>query len=268
VTTGPEIIKKMKAVGAILSVCRNLQTASGELINLPSSDDTAEAGEFINESGTVGQSNPVFGHVPISSYQWSSKQVLVPISLLDDSNFDVVSHLTDCFGIRAGRGFSNRIVNDATDGLLAAGNITGSLTAASATLLNYMEPLALQGHVDQAYSTADTAAYAMSFTTYLGYRALTSSTNVPLWDAGEARAGLFHGRKFVVCPDLPSFGTTGNKYLIYGDFGQVWARIVGGFRVHRFTELYMPQLQQGFLSYTRFASKVVQPSALAILKAA
>lgn len=268
VTTGPEIEKKMKSSGQILSVCRDFNTTTGETVNWPTSDDTAEKGEFINENGAVGQSNPVFGHAAINSFQWDSKQVLVPLSVLEDSKFDVVGHLTDCFGTRAGRGFSDRVVNDATDGLLAAGNITGTMTSASATLLNYMEPLTLQGKVDLAYATADTAAYAMSFATYIGYRSLTSSTNVPLWDAGEARAGLFHGRKFVICNDLPSFGTTTNKYLIYGDFSKVIFRRVGNMSVFRFNELFMSNLQQGFQSFQRMASKVIQPSALAILKAA
>jgi HK97 family phage major capsid protein len=267
VTTGPEIEKKMRSSGQILTVCRDFNTTTGETVNWPTSDDTAEAGEFINENGAVGQSNPVFGHVQISSFQWDSKQVLVPLSLIEDSKFDVVGHLTECFGIRAGRGFSNRVVNDATDGLLASGNITGTMTSASATLLNYMEPLALQGKVDLAYNN-ENSAYAMSFATYLGYRALTSSTNVPLWDAAEARAGLLHGRKYVICNDLPTFGTTTNKYLVYGDFSKVIFRRVGSMSVFRFNELFMSNLQQGFQSYQRMASKVIQPSALAILKAA
>src|SRR5689334_14798078 len=74
VTTGPEIEKKIKAVGQILNILRYVNTASGEPINWPTSDDTSEKGEWINENGAIGQSNPVFGVVPVSAYQWSSKQ--------------------------------------------------------------------------------------------------------------------------------------------------------------------------------------------------
>jgi HK97 family phage major capsid protein len=265
VTTGPEIEKKMKSVGQILTVLRNINSSTGEPINWPTSDDTAEKGEFINENGAVSQSNPVFGNVPVSAFQWSSKQVLVPLRLLQDSKFDVVGHLTECFGIRAGRGFSDRVMNDPTDGLL---NITGlgSQTSASATVLNYFEPLALQGTIDLAYNI--NATYVMSQKTYLGYRACVSTTGQALWPAADYNSGMFHGKPFILCQDMPSFGTTGNKYVMYGDFSKVLWRTAGPMSVFRFSELFMNNLQQGFQAYQRIASKCVQPAALSTLKAA
>lgn len=265
VSTGPEIEKKIKSVGAIVSVCRDLNTTSGDLINWPTSDDTNEKGEFIDENGAVGQANPVFGTVPISAFQWSSKQVLVPLRLLQDSNFDLVGHLTQCFAERAGRAWSDRVVNDETDGILNIAG-TGSLASASATVLNYFEPLTLQGKIDLGYNL--NATYVMNQTTYLGYRALVSTTGQPLWNPAEAAAGIFHGKKYVLCQDMPSFGTTQHQYLAYGDFSKVIFRRVGQMSVFRFAETYMSSLQQAFMSYQRIAAKVIQPAAIAILKAA
>jgi HK97 family phage major capsid protein len=266
VTTGPEIEKKLKSVGQILTILRYINSSTGEPINWPTSDDTAEKGEFIAENGAVSQSNPVFGNVPVSAFQWSSKQVLVPIRLMQDSKFDVVAHLTECFGLRAGRGFSDRVMNDTTDGLLTAGVVTGTMTSASATVLNYFEPLTLQGKVDLGY--AQNGTYVMSFATYLGYRALVSTTGQALWQEADYKNGILHGRPFILCNDMPSFGTTTNKYLMFGDFSKVLFRTAGPMTVFRFNELFMNNLQQGFQSYQRVASKVIQPSALAILKAA
>jgi HK97 family phage major capsid protein len=266
VTTGPEIEKKMKSAGQILTVCRDLKSSTGELVNWPTSDDTSENGEFISENGAVSQSNPVFGHIGVSTFQWSSKQVLVPLSLISDSNFDVAAHLNDCFGARLGRAFSNRVMADATDGILNISG-TGSLTSASATLLNYFEPLTLQGKIDLAYNN-ENSAYAMSFKTYLGYRALVSTTGSALWPEADYSKGLLHGRKYVICNDIPDFGTTAFKYVVYGDFSKVLARRVGQMSVFRFNELFMSNLQQGFQAYQRISGKCVQAAALAILKAA
>lgn len=263
---GPQIEAKQKSAGAILTVVKDLPTDNGDPINWPTSDDTSQNGEFIAENAAVGQANPVFGNVQIGAFQWDSKQVLVPLSLLQDSKFDVVAHLADCFGGRAGRAFSNRLVADGTDGVLA--NVGSTSTAASATLLNYFEPLTIQGNVDLAYNN-ENSCYAMSFKTYLGYRALVSATtNIPLWPEAEARAGLLHGRKYVICNDVPDFGTTTNKYLVYGDFSKIIFRRVGQMNVFRFNELFMSNLQQGFQAFQRVAGKVIQPAALTILKAA
>ena len=147
---GPEIEKKMKSVGAILSVVRNVQTDNGDLINWPTVDDTGSSGEFIAQNAAVGQQNPNFGQVPISAFQWDSKQVIAPLSLVQDSKFDIVALLTEIFAERAGRDFSSRVLTDATDGILA--NVGSTSTAASATLLNYFEPLTLQANIDLAYN--------------------------------------------------------------------------------------------------------------------
>jgi HK97 family phage major capsid protein len=264
VTTGPEIEKKMKSVGAILSILRDVSTTDGSLINWPTSDDTAENGEFIDENGAVGQANPVFGVVPVSAFQWSSKQVVVPLRLIQDSKFDLVGHLTECFGMRAGRGFSDRVVNDETDGLLNISG-TGSLESASSTVLNYFEPLTLQGKIDLSYNLNGT--YVMNQATYLGYRALVATTGQPLWPEADYKAGLFHGKPFILCQDMPSFGTAGHQYLAYGDFSKYLMRRVGQMSVFRFSELYMANLQQAFQAYQRVAFKCVQPAAISILKA-
>jgi HK97 family phage major capsid protein len=191
--------------------------------------------------------------------------VLVPISLLLDSKFDVAAHLTDCFGVRAGRGISDRLINLSDDGLLGTNGASGTQTSASATVLNYFEPLTLQGKIDLAYD--NTSTYVMHKDTYLGYRALVASTGQALWPEGDYRNGLFHSRPFIISQDMPVFGTTTNKYLAYGDFSKLIYRHTP-FSVFRYNELFMGNLQQGFQAYMRLAGKVIQPSAIAILKAA
>jgi HK97 family phage major capsid protein len=265
VTTAPEIETKIKAVGQILSVMRYLNSGTGETINWPTVDDTAEKGEFILENGAVSQSNPVFGHVPLSSFQWSSKQVLVPLSLIQDTRFDLVSHLNQCFALRAARGYSSRAVTDATDGLLNIAG-TGSLTAASPTAVDYNEALNLQSKLDLGYIMNST--YVMSFATYLAYRALKTSTGAPLWPVEDYSKGMLHGRPFVFCQDMPSSGTTGNQYLALGDFSHWIYRAAGPMSVFRFSELFMSNLQHAFQSFQRVSFKCLQPSAFAILKAA
>jgi HK97 family phage major capsid protein len=261
VTTGPEIEKIMKSSGAILGALKDFSSTTGETINWPTADDTAQGGEFISENGAVSQANPVFGHVPINAFQWSSKQVLVPLSLLNDSLFDIQGYLTQAFAERAARGFSTRCITDATDGLINISG-TGTQTSAAPTVVGWTEPLTLQGQIDLAYDA--NASYVFNKSTYLAIRALVSTTGQQLWQPQEYQNGLLHGKPFVLCQDMPSIAA-GAKYMIYGDLKRVIFRKVNQMSVFRFNELFMNNLQQGFQAYQRIAFKTLVPQALAVL---
>lgn len=265
VTTGDEIEKLIKNVGGIVNEVRPLIAATGEPLNWPTSDDTGNKGEFIAENGAVSQANPVFGNVVVGADQWSSQQVLVPLRLIQDSKFDVAGLLTESFADRAVRGFSDRIINEATNGLVNVAG-TASMTAASATAVDYYEALTLQSKINYGYNKD--AKYVMSFSTYLAYRNLKNAIGQQLWSPLEAEARMLHGRPVVISDDMPNSGVTGRKYLAFGNLQKILFRKAGPMEVFRFSEAYMTNLQQGFLAYQRVCSRVIQPKAIAILSAA
>lgn len=263
VATANEIEKKAKSVGAMLTIVRPVPTNTGELINWPTADDTANNGTFLaDDNTTINQTNPTFAHVPVSAFQWSSDEVLVPLALLNDSQFDIPGLLTDEFGERYGRGVNNRITVG-TDGILTVSGV-GNIPAASASIVSYTEPLTLQGQIDLSYDVK--ATYMMNKHTYLKYRALTSTTGQLLWPAEEYKAGTLHGRPFIINQDMPDVGVNA-KYLIYGDFSKYLVRTVGSFSVFRNPYSNMKQLQHSFQAFQRVAGKCIQPAAFATITA-
>ncbi len=84
--------------------CRVITTATGNTLNWPTWDDTGSIGDWlaINTDATDG-ANPTFGQVVFGANVASSKQVLVPVQLLQDSAFDLQSVLSEAFAIRLTR---------------------------------------------------------------------------------------------------------------------------------------------------------------------
>jgi HK97 family phage major capsid protein len=90
-------------------------------------------GEFLSINSPVQIANPTFDRVTLSSNLCSSKQILVPVQLLQDSAFDLESELSDAFAIRLGRILSDKYTTGSgsgePQGLLLAGVVTNQVTA-------------------------------------------------------------------------------------------------------------------------------------------
>lgn len=261
VVTTNEIDHKIKSAGNILSAVKILPTTTGGVLQLPKSDGTSQAGEFINENAAFAQANPVYDHMEIDAFQWSSKEVIAPLRLIQDAQYPLLDNLTEEFAQRAERGWSTRLISDSTDGVINVSG-TGSLAAVSATVLNYFEALNLQSKVDSAYAVR--GSYAMSYTTMLGYASLVTTTGGSLWPEAERSAGRFHGRPFYIANDIP-VAAHSQKYLLFGDLSKIILRKVRSMTVHVLRELYMQNLQNAFIAEQRVAGKVVESSALAWL---
>ena len=80
-----EYDKKLIAFGGMRRNARVISTSSGNPLDWPTVDDTANVGEWLSENSTVGQANPSTGQVVFGSNVVDSKQVLVSIQLLQDS---------------------------------------------------------------------------------------------------------------------------------------------------------------------------------------
>jgi HK97 family phage major capsid protein len=98
-----ELEVRMKAIGGIRQVARIVTTATGNTLNWPTMDDTANVGHWVAEGTAVSQTNPTFGNVALTANLGSSDQVLVSVQLLQDSAFDVESFLAEAFAIRLTR---------------------------------------------------------------------------------------------------------------------------------------------------------------------
>jgi HK97 family phage major capsid protein len=94
---------KLKDYSGMRQACRILHTDTGANIIWPCADDTTDIGAIVAESAAVTTADPTFTSVTLSSSLISSKQVIVPIQVLQDSAIDLEGYLSEAFSIRIGR---------------------------------------------------------------------------------------------------------------------------------------------------------------------
>jgi HK97 family phage major capsid protein len=274
-----ELEIKLKAIGPIRGQCRVITTSTGNTLNWPTWDDTGNVGEWlsINSDATTG-ANPTFGQVVFGANVASSKQVLVPVQLLQDSAFDLQSELSEAFAIRLSRvtntGYTTGNGSGQPNGIAYAGNIpaanvvknTGD-TQSNQTDLNSIgvNDLAnLISALDPAYR--QNAKYMANQSTFDAMRKLKDSLGRPLWVSSitQGEPDRIFGYPFFYNQMMSAVGA-GNTPLIFGDFAKYVIRDVLGITFVRFNELYMGNYQVGFQAYLRTDGQVLQPAAFASL---
>ncbi|WP_307961927.1 head maturation protease, ClpP-related [Salinispora arenicola] len=107
------IIERMAAFGGIANVCDVLETDSGNRLEWPTIDDTANSGEVVAEGAAhSGQSDLVFGKKELSAYTYQTGgDGGVPLrlsrELIQDQAFDLEARLARLMGLRLARAMSS-----------------------------------------------------------------------------------------------------------------------------------------------------------------
>lgn len=278
-----ELEVKMKAYGRMLDNVRILTTSTGNTLDWPTVDDTANSGEYVAEAQAVSQLNPSFGQVQYFAYLASSKQVLMSVQLLQDSAFDLEAFLTEAFAIRLGRIINNKLTlgngsgvptglvysiqNDAVPNVVNAtgsnsnDGITGS-TEANSVGSDDLDNLI--SAVDPAYRPS--AKFMMHWKTIDFLRKLKDKYGRPLWVASLAvgEPDRIFGYPFDWNADMDTVAA-GKYPILFGDFSKYIYRRVSAMTVVRYNELYMPNHQIGFQAFERNDGKRLQPAAFSLL---
>lgn len=273
----------MKAYGRMLANCRILETSTGNTLDWPTMDDTANSGNYLAEAAPVTQVNPTFGQVQFSSFLASSQQVLISVQLLQDSAFDVESELREAFGIRLGRiinlkttlgsgtgepqGLVTAIQNDAVPNIVNAvgsnsnDGISGNTEANSVGSDDLDNLIAA---VDPSYRP--TAKFMMHWKTIDFLRKVKDKYGRPLWapSLASTEPDRLWGYPYDWNADMQQIGA-GQYPLLFGDFAKHVIRTIGGVTFVRYNELYMPNHQIGFQAYHRNDSRRLQQKAFALL---
>lgn len=243
----------MLAFGGVRQVAETIRTATGEPLSWPTADDTTNTGAQLGESVSIGSSvDPSFGKVLWSAYKFSSKPILVPFELLQDSVFNLPSVLGQMLGERLGR-ITNTKFTVGTGAATPKGIVTaaGTFSAASATAIAGDDILGLIHSVDPAYRMG--AGFMLHDSILLAIRKLKDGNGQYLW-----RAGLSDG----VPDQLLGYGMTNNqdmdstmsstkKTLLFGQLNRYKVRTVGEVRMYRLEERYRDTDQDAFIAFTR-----------------
>ncbi len=256
--------KNMLWFGGVRQVAENIRTATGEPMAWPTADDTSNTGAQLSENTTIGSSvDPSFGKVIWNAYKFSSKPILVPFELLQDSAFDLSSLLGEMLGERLGR-----ITNTKFTTGNAAGTPNGIVTASSlgkttagGTAITADEISDLMFSVDIAYRDQPGAGFMMSDGILSYIRKLKSANNEYIWTpnfVGGMAANfpdLLFGKPYTINNDMVGLATgapaSATKTMLFGALSKYKIRTVGSIRLYRLEERYRDTDQDGFIAFVR-----------------
>ena len=265
----------MKAIGPMLAECRTITTSTGNTLQWPTWDDTSNEGEWlsISSDSTTGAA-PTFGQVVFNANVVSSKQVLVPVQLLQDSAFDMQAELSDAFAIRLARAINKAITLGNSGAAQPAGlligitnivNATGGISSGNTDLnsLGVDDLSNLIAALDPAYRAKAKFMGAMS--TFDSMRKMKDSLGRPLWVASvtQGQPDTIFGYPWFFNQAMDAIGA-GKKPLVFGDFSKYVVRNVLGYTLVRFNELYMTTYNCGFQMYGRVDGQILQPAAFCV----
>lgn len=252
----PQIEVSLLQFGGVRQIATIQRTDTGADLPWPTVDDTANKGELLGENTAAAEQDVAFGQIIFRAYKYSSKLIKVPVELLEDSAFDLVTFLGERMGERIGR-IQNDHFTTGTGASQPKGIVEASglgVTAASATAIAADELFDLVHSVDPAYRNMPGTAWMMHDSILKAVRKLKSTTNEYLWGPpgmdGRPADSLL-GYPVVVNQSMAGTIATGNKTLLFGDLGKYMVRDVATIRLRRLVERYADADQEGFVAFLR-----------------
>lgn len=266
-----ELEEALKWFGGILGVVDTFDTETGAPLPWPTENDTANKGRMLAINTQLTTTDLVFGQVVFNAFTGTSDIVLVPIQLMQDSYFDMDSHVARKLGERLGRLLNFQCTmgtgggtapNGIQPAVVAAGNTTQGAVGTT-TSVGYKDLVAVYHLVDPAYRDRPTAGFMFSDSTLKAIRLLVDTAGRPLWQPGLG-AGFGAGfpptildKPYHVNNDMPAMAASAYS-ILFGDLSKYKVRrVAGGVTTMRLTERYADYLQVGFLGFMRFDGQLL-----------
>lgn len=264
------IVEAIDSIANMAQIADVLQTDSGETLNWPTEDDTANEGAILAENTQVTEQDMAWGTASVGAYMYTSKLVRVSLQLLQDSAYNAEERLGRALGRRIGR-VQNRHFTTGTGTAQPQGVITGGtvgVTAASTTAITMDELIDLEMSVNEIYR--NNGRYLLSDTALGKVRKLKDGNGAYLWQP-SVQAGvpsLLLGRPYTINNSVP-VPAAAAKSVAFGDFREGYLiRRVNEVQLLRLAERYADYLQVGFLAFHRADGKTQNAGAYRVLQQA
>ena len=251
VTLANFMIMSMAAWGPMYDpgICTEVVTSSGEQINIPTIDDTAVAVAKHTENTALtddGGVDVTVGQKVLNAFMYDTEFVKWSLELTQDSNWNWEQLLGGLLGERLGRRANVELTtgdgNGDPNGIVTASTL--GVTAASATGITADELIDLEHSVDPAYRMSPKCRYMLSDNALKVLRKLKDGEGRYLWSQGDFTkgvAGTLNGRAYSINQAMASVAT-GNKTVLFGDFGKYFVRKVGSPIIGVMRERFWPDL--------------------------
>ncbi len=243
------------AYAQLRGVCDVMRTEGGEDLPWPSANDTSNKGALLAENTAAATNvDPTFAQsVVLHAYKYTSRIVLVPAELMEDSAFNLANWLGDVLGIRRGRieadHFTTGTGSSQPTGIVTAATL--GITAASSTAIAADELYALKHSVDPAYRTG--ASWMFHDQVLLYIKKLKDGIGRYLWQSSLALGApdTLDGDPITINQSMASSVATTNKTVLYGQMKKYKIRDVSTVRMRRLMERYADADQEGFVLFWR-----------------
>lgn len=265
------VVDALKAFGGMRDVAEIITTESGSSLSFPTSDGTAEVGEIVAENATATLGEMTFGTVALNVFMYSSKQIALPLQLIQDSAIDVVQFVINRLTDRLGR-ITNTHYTVGTGSGQPAGLITqstlgkGGLTGQTTTVI-YDDLVDLVHSVNRAYRGR--GKFTMADSSVKVVRKIKDTAGRPIFTPsydGGITAGApdtLLGYPLTINDDVPAMAANA-KPIAFGDLSQYKIRdVAGSFSVRRFDDsAFGLKGQAGFCGWMRSGGNLVNPAAV------
>ncbi len=239
--------------GGMRQVSDSIRTTTGERLSWPTVDDTTNTGAQLGETASIGTStDPSFGKVYWDAYKFSSKPVLIPYELLQDSVFNLPQVLGNLLGVRLGR-ITNTKFTTGSGAATPKGLITCAATkaAASSTAIAGDDIINLYHAVNPSYRTG--FGFMMHDSILLSLRQLKDGLGRYLWQSGldTGVPDRLLGCPITINQDMDNTIASGKNTIAGGQLSKYKIRTVGEVRMYRLQERYRDTDEDAFLAFMR-----------------
>lgn len=253
-----QLVRSMKAWGPMYDedICTVLSTSTGVTIKIPTVDDTAvTAGQHAEGTAMTDDNGKdvTFGQKSLESYGYDTEWVKFSLELARDSIFNMESLLGSLLGERLGRIANLQLTTgDGTgdpNGIVTASAL--GKTAAAVAAVTYDEIVDLIHSVDPAYRQSPKVRFMFNDLTLAAIRKLKDGDGKYIWTAGDVQGGVpgtLLGYRYSINQAMANLAT-GNKTMLFGDFGKYFVRKVGSPMIGVKRESYWPDLGIAGLIY-------------------
>jgi len=265
-----ELIVSLKAWGPMLDpgITRQIVTSTGNQIDWPTMDDTANQAYRLSENTQVTGSDGdlTFGNKVLDAYKYATGAILVSAELMQDSAFDVEALVREAMATRLGRKVNSDLtLGDGTgdpNGIVVAS--TKGYDATMADAISFDDMIELQHSVDPAYRMAPNVRWMFNDTTLKRLRKLKDGELNYIWQPADVRTGapasiLGHG--YSINQAMASVADS-QKSVLFGDFSKYIVRRVREFSVRRLVERYADYDQVGFIGFARYDGDLMDTAAV------
>lgn len=247
--------------GVLQSRAQVITTGTGADLPWPTINDTTNEGEQVDENTATGTQDITFGQITAKAYLFSSRLILVPLQLMQDTAIDLEGLLASLFAERLGR-IQNRRFTTGNNANQPQGVVTASTlgrTAAASAAITYDETIDLQHSVDPAYRL--NGEYMFNDNTLALLRKLKDADGRPIWQPSMTASmangapGTLNGSPYWINQHMAN-AASGARSMLFGDFSKYKIRSVKGMTIVRLTERYAEKFQVGFMAFKRLDGRL------------